>query len=118
MKLIVVDDDPLTCEMIVAAAQLHGHEAIATSDVNEVMSLLKGSDESPLVLTDIDLRFKGSGVQAAVGWRATFPDLQIVFMSGHSPDMIADFGERPTDTSFLQKPFDLAELIATIEAHD
>lgn len=111
LRLVVLDDDPLTRQMVVASAIAHGFDAVPASTVDEANSLLMQRDRPTAILSDIDLRAGESGIYASHTWASEFEDVQIVFMSGHLPDMIAGFDERPEGSVFLQKPFSIDQLV-------
>lgn len=119
VRVIVLDDDSLTREMLVATAQSRGFEAVAAGTIEEVNTLLREESGMVSVLSDVDLRTEISGIEAAKEWIRQFPHVRVVFMSGHPPEMIPDFDDRPKGSLFLQKPFsidDLAQAVKTQEA--
>ncbi len=110
-RLIVLDDDPLTRQMLVVSARAHGFDAVPASTVEEANTLLDQRDKPTAILSDIDLREDESGIYASHTWASKFEDVQIIFMSGHLPDMIAGFDSRPEGSVFLQKPFSIDQLV-------
>ena len=111
LRLVVLDDDPLTRQMVVASAIAHGFDAVPASTIDEANSLLMQRDRPTAILSDIDLRAGESGIYASHTWASMFEDVQIIFMSGHLPDMIDGFDERPEGSIFLQKPFTIDQLV-------
>jgi len=56
-----------------------------------------------------------SGQQLAEVARARIPDLRVVFMSGHTDDMLVRDGARHGDIAFVQKPFTRESLLRAVE---
>jgi len=102
--------------MVVASAIAHGFDAVPASTVDEAHSLLMQRGRPRAILTDIDLRAGQSGISASHVWASEFEDVQIIFMSGHLPDMIAGFHKRPKGSAFLQKPFTVDELVQALNS--
>ena len=56
-----------------------------------------------------------SGQQLAEEARARIPGLRVVFMSGHTDDMLVRDGARQRDIAFVQKPFTRESLLRAVE---
>lgn len=114
LTLIVLDDDPLTREMVVASARAHGVDAVPASTIAEADELLITAVGQVAILSDVDLRAAQSGIEASQNWAKSIKGERIVFMSGHLPEMIPDFDLRPPGSVFLQKPFTIGQLLDTL----
>lgn len=100
--------------MVVVSAIAHGFDAVPASTVDEATTLLNDRETPTAILSDVDLRDGESGIYASHTWASKFDDVQIIFMSGHLPDMIADFNDRPEGSVFLQKPFSIDQLVEVL----
>jgi FixJ family two-component response regulator len=56
-----------------------------------------------------------SGQQLAEHARERAPDLRVVFMSGHTDDVLVHDGARHGDIAFVQKPFTRDSLLRAVE---
>lgn len=115
MQLIVLDDDPLTREMVVASARAHGIDAIPAATISEADALLDEAAGEIAILSDVDLRCAQTGIEASLEWAKALDGSRILLMSGHLPEMIEDFESRPDGSVFLQKPFGIDRLVRALD---
>jgi two-component system cell cycle sensor histidine kinase/response regulator CckA len=107
--ILLVEDEDAVREGLTAVLEILGYRYISCSDVTDVDDdMLRRSD---LVLSDLVLP-GGSGLDLCREIQANHPDLPVILMSGYSAESaeIADL----KGTSFLQKPFSMAQVGATI----
>ncbi len=71
-------------------------------------------DEVDMLLTDVIMP-EMNGKELADKVTKLKPNVKCVFMSGYSEEVIARNGIVPTDTSFIEKPFDAGRLHAVID---
>ena len=116
-KILLVDDEDMTREMIRHALELRGYEVIEASNGDEALRLNRSSP-CPLVITDILMPDK-EGLETIMELRREFPDSKIIAISGGGGvgridylEAAQKFGAQAT----FQKPFELAKLFAAVES--
>ena len=114
--ILVVDDDDGVRGLTSRVLRKHGFTAIEASGGDEALELYRqrSGDVSMLVS---DVVMPGiQGPELAERLRAQSPQLKVLLMSGYS-EALTSAGKRPhgDSTSFLQKPFSPAALIAEVE---
>ena len=107
LRILVVEDNPDSLEMLCELLQMLGHTAKAASSAEEALSIL--ADESfHLLLTDVSLPGK-SGIELAREATRQDPSLRVVFSSGHG-----EVVETGIPALSLPKPFDLERLTTVL----
>jgi len=112
--ILVVDDDP---EVLALAADLlgvAGYTVVSTGDPCEALRLARTRSEPiHLLLTDVLMPFI-SGSKLAEEFRSIRPDVKVLFMSGYW-ESLEDYRIRlAPGEPFLDKPFTITKLEATI----
>jgi DNA-binding NtrC family response regulator len=93
---------------VVAEALTHaGYTVRIAGGVAQALAAVK-HDPIHLLVTDLVMQ-DGSGQDLAYQLSQTNPMMKVLFMSGYSQNLVVDW--RLQGTSFLQKPFDLDNLI-------
>jgi len=108
LSVLVVDDDDdfrRTCELSVASL---GHDVEAASSAAEAMERL-GAGSIDVALLDI-LMPETSGLQVLHEIKQSFPDVEVVVMSGHASVPWAVGAMRSGAADYLVKPFDAQTL--------
>lgn len=114
--VVVVEDDEalraILCERLRAA----GYEVLAAASATDAHPLLTECRSKRLVLIT-DLVLNGEGGWSLASWaRGRFPNLPIVFMSGFIDESVVRSALEHGNTTFLQKPFSLQRLMASLES--
>ncbi|PJF36566.1 MAG: hypothetical protein CUN49_04715 [Candidatus Thermofonsia Clade 1 bacterium] len=116
-KLLVVDDEPLTVEMLETFLQLNGYETISV--LNGTEALLKIQAEAPdAILLDLQLPDL-NGIEVCRQLRtapslSTYAKLPVIIITAHgSPEMRRRALEVGANAYFT-KPIRFAELIAEL----
>jgi len=87
-----------------------GYTVLSAGTPEEALELLKGcSDEIHLLLTDVVMPGM-NGRQLADRIRAVKPNLNVLFMSGYTADVMIQRGVLEQDKAFIAKPFSQTEL--------
>ena len=71
-------------------------------------------EEIDLVVTDIVMPVM-NGLRLAEELRHLRPEIKVVFMSGHTDDVVVRDGARHGDIAFVQKPFTRDSLLRAVE---
>jgi DNA-binding NtrC family response regulator len=112
-SVLVVDDDRgvrgLTARMLRQA----GYDVIEAGSGLEALGALEGNPGIHLVVTDIVMP-EMHGLDLADRALARAPDLRIVLMTGHAPQLTSLLERRETPLPVLLKPFTSEELIGKV----
>ena len=101
--ILLVDDQELLREAISEFLALEGYEVIGAANGADAMHRMEDGLHPDLLLCDALLPdIHGAGLAREA--RMLYPDLQVLFISGHTEDVL---GEDIGSAEFLQKPFRL-----------
>ena len=112
-RILVIDDDPDTREMLEQILKSAGHEVILAVDGREGVMRHRTSP-ADLVITDLCMPIQ-DGFETIRELRSCFPEVAIIAMSGQ-PDtgtMLA-IAQNVAAVGILRKPFVADELIAAV----
>jgi two-component system phosphate regulon response regulator PhoB len=110
-RLLIVDDDPMNCEIIKIRLEVEGYACATLSDPERILEVI--AEESPtLVLMDFHLGpYEGLDVLRAIRSREERKRLGVIMMSGM--DYRRESEQAGAD-GFVLKPFSLEELATVI----
>jgi two-component system cell cycle sensor histidine kinase/response regulator CckA len=105
LSVLVVEDERDVLELVASVLTLNGYRVDTASNGREALELVSTLDRLDVLVSDVVLPGL-AGPQLADRLRESFPDLRVLFMSGHA------FDHLPTLTEpLLAKPFRVSELI-------
>lgn len=112
--LIVEDDDGLR-ETLAKGLARHGFHVLTAATAAEALERAEAEGEIDVLVLDIVLP-DSWGAQVALAHTAFQPQTKFIYMSGHAQDdsvlrASVDVDEVP----FLEKPFEVSELVEVIE---
>jgi DNA-binding NtrC family response regulator len=111
-SLLLVDDDQTLLDVLVELFSAE-HRCDAAATAEEGFDLLT-SNGYDLVVTDISM--PGMSGEALLGFiKANSPATPVIFISGSKDKELAQRLRVKGAASFLSKPFDLAEIVRTVE---
>jgi two-component system cell cycle sensor histidine kinase/response regulator CckA len=103
--ILLVEDEDGVRALASKILENIGYRVIAASNGEQALRILAGAEESlHLLLTDVIMPGM-SGAKLAEEALAAKPDLKVLFISGHSDDVLTHHGELDPETNFLEKPF-------------
>ena len=113
VKLLIVDDDPMTCRLLALQLDMEGYECTTLSDPERVLEII--TVESPdLILIDYHLgRHAGLDLLRSIREHEEYQYLPVIVMSGidrRQESVLAGAN------AFALKPFNLSELVTIIQA--
>ncbi len=114
--ILLVDDEPMLRQ--VAAQYLGGlgyHVLEAASGREGIRAASEHQGPIELLVADVVMP-NMSGREVAFQLAPQRPEMKVVYMSGHSEDVIAHHGVLGNAEAFLRKPFRLPELAARVRA--
>ena len=111
-RLLIVDDDPMTCRLIKIQLELEGYECVTLSDPEHILQTI--AEESPaLVLVDFHLgRQGGLDLVQTLRRHEAYKDLPVIVMSGM--DYQRESEQAGVD-GFVLKPFSPQDLLNVVQ---
>ena len=117
MKILVVDDDPLTLHMVVYRLRQWGHEVVSCTDGDSAWKELEGGMAPNVAILDWMMPgMDGPDLCQKIRARTDCPYVYVVLLTGRNnpEDRIAGLDAGADD--YLTKPFHLGELEARLRA--
>lgn len=113
--ILLVEDEDAVRDLIKTVLEERGYEVLAARDPQHAQSL---SSKAPkaihLLLTDMVMPTM-SGRELAQLIKASRPEIQVLYMSGYTDNVITSGGMLEKGLAFLQKPFSPATLIQKVQ---
>lgn len=109
-KLLIVEDDEELLTLLTAYLPRLGYLVETASSGPEALELLEDGQAIDLLLTDIVLPNDMNGRVLAGEIRKRQPDIKVIYMSGHTNEILADQDVSSPVSAFMQKPFRRADL--------
>lgn len=111
--VLVIDDEPPLVELIHDILESRGYRVLATSDAERALALLD-EDPSPIHLLLTDVMMTGrSGFEVAERVQHRWPEVQVIFMSGHFRETLPE-DTLPPNARVLVKPITLEALLSAV----
>lgn len=115
-KILIIDDEQLTLDMLATFLQMIGHNPLLAIDGRQGWSILE-YDKPEAILLDIQLPdTNGIDMCHEIRSKAENDDVPIIMISAHSPPLIAAAKEAGAD-DYLAKPIGLKDLQSTLVRH-
>ena len=115
LTVLVVDDDPLIRQTAARALTHFGYRVLSAEDGASALGVL-GTSPDGVHLAILDVVMPGGGAPLMERIREAHPDVRVLLSSGYGPAgevrQMIDMGAR----GFLQKPYEIRELKAAVEA--
>lgn len=112
--ILVVEDDDSVRELCVAILEPAGYRVIAVGSGEDALAL-PPDERIDLLLTDVVMPGL-DGPTLAERMTAARPGLRVVFVSGYPSDVAIRPGSQGGRAAFLQKPYTISQLAATVRA--
>ncbi len=113
-SLLIVDDDEAICALLADALAATGRVIQTTTDDDEALTLAERS-HFDVVLSDIHLESRHSGIDVLKAFRARSPHTQVILMTGYGTVESAVEGVRAGAFDYISKPFEIQNVIDTVE---
>lgn len=115
-RILIVDDEPLVCEVLSAMLSAQGYEVAGVGGGEEALGRLVGP-ETPFALIIVDMHMPGlSGIETCRAIRKLRPEIPILLISGLTPESIDEDPISGLVDGFIQKPFRIGDLQRQIES--
>jgi hypothetical protein len=111
--ILVVEDEALVRELVVAVLRDQGYEVLEAADGAAALRRVEEGQVPDLLVTDVVLPvMDGRTLAARIGER--LPGLPVLFMSGYGEAVISRHGILDVGIELLQKPFAPMELVSRV----
>lgn len=113
--ILLVEDDETVREVTTALLQEIGYRIYAAATPQKALELCADSQTTiDLLLTDLIMP-KMNGAELSRHICIMRPSIRVLFMSGHTADVLDQKDINTNEFSFIQKPFDLDSLHRKIQ---
>ncbi|MBI3404392.1 MAG: response regulator [Acidobacteria bacterium] len=113
--ILLAEDEDRVRGIVTEILSQNGFEVLAASDGEEALQMAEHC-QGKIDLLCADLVMPGmSGGELASQLQSLFPAIKVLFMSGYTPEAIAEQGISRPSGEFLQKPFRPAALLEKIK---
>ena len=108
--ILLVEDEKLLLMIIKDELENLGYTVLAADSPEEAIVMCeRHKDQLDILVTDVIMPGM-NGKELSQQLRSMQPDLRVIFMSGHTADVVAERGIIEDGYHFLQKPFSPVEL--------
>jgi DNA-binding NtrC family response regulator len=112
-NILIIDDDKNILSLMAKACQLRHHEVVAVASGREGLASL---DSSPPDLAIIDLKLTDmDGLDIIKHCAERHPQVKMIMITGHASVVTAVEAMRHGAFDYLTKPFEMADLLRTID---
>ena len=113
--ILVVDDEATDRHAIVSALRGEGYTIMEADSYQSAMAVANSNTRISFLVADVSLP-DGNGCALATAIRQLHPNMQVLFVSGHvGSEVCRYYGLDVSDTHFLRKPFESADLVARVK---
>ena len=112
--ILIVDDDETICTLLEAALARPGRRVRSTTDDAEALALAEDSHFN-VVLSDVNLQSRRNGIDVLRAFKARSPRTQVILMTGYGTVESAVEGVRAGAFDYISKPFEIRDVIATVD---
>ncbi|GEP45585.1 hypothetical protein BGE01nite_48760 [Brevifollis gellanilyticus] len=115
LTFMVVDDEKTVCDILGYILSSQGHQVMKAHSALEAWTLWQSHhQEIDMLVTDVYLPDGLTGFDLVGHLRAAAPTLPVIYMSGYQPAMIHGGEALTVGVNYLNKPFDVLDLLGVI----
>src|SRR4026207_1146384 len=113
-KILIVDDDKLTCDFIGELLDEFKVEILAAQNPQD--ALVMGAAEKPdVVISDINLQNRLTGLDLLKSFKQSLPESEVILISGFGTLETAIEAVREGAFDYISKPFNINEVKAVVK---
>src|SRR5882724_12735041 len=112
-RLMIVDDDPVTCEMLCEVFAAEGFASRSVQSGDAAVSLL-ADEPMDVLVSDIRMKTPFDGLALLDHVRQQYPHLPVVLMTAFGSVDTAVRAVKQGAFDYVSKPFDIDALVATV----
>jgi len=109
LRVLIVEDEPAVLEISVTRIESLGYQTLSASGGPAALRLIDRVGAPDILFTDVAMPGGMSGVDLARSILAKFPEVRVVFTTGHN-EQIAALDGNASGMAVLRKPYLKAEL--------
>jgi CheY-like chemotaxis protein len=114
--ILVVEDEDRVREVVRTVFEMSGYHVLSARHGVEALALIGGGlGPVDLLVTDVVMPELG-GRGLADRLARTYPELKVLYISGHSDEVLQEHGVLEPDLPLLRKPFTPTELLRRARA--
>ena len=112
VRVLVVEDEVLIRMLVAETLRQDGCDVMEAASADEALALLGAADAPDVIVTDIRMPGRASGLDLAERARRQNPRIKVVIASAYHPECC-----RPgAADAFLTKPYGLQEVVEHVHA--
>jgi two-component system, cell cycle sensor histidine kinase and response regulator CckA len=113
--ILIVEDEVTILEMLESMLESMNYKVITAASPGRAMEMARShAGRIHLVITDVVMP-EMNGRDLAEKLSALYPDINILFMSGYTANVIAHQGVLDDGVAFIQKPFSMDDLAKKVQ---
>jgi PAS domain S-box-containing protein len=114
--ILLVEDEPAVRTLVRMTLEKFGYTVWTANGGAAALEVWEDmADEIDLLLTDVVMPGGVTGPQLVATLREKRPELKVILSSGHGADIVGDRFEWSSVAVFLQKPYDIHNLVGTVQ---
>ena len=111
-KLLLVDDEEEFVSALAERLKMRDLESDTVFDGDQALSFVNEKEPDVMVL---DLKMPGiDGIEVLRRVRKTYPNLQVIILTGHGTEKDEDRARRLGAFDYMQKPVDIDDLVGRV----
>ena len=114
MKILVVEDDDMVREHVVALVASLGYSTLSAANGAEAVALTDQGATFDLLFTDVIMPGAMAGRQVAEAISERRPGIRVLYTSGYTENAVVHHGRLDPGVSLLNKPYRRADLAAKL----
>ena len=114
-RVLCVEDDDIIRSNAVEALKDAGFEVLEAGDSGRAMDLIRDPDSIDVLFTDVVMPGQCDGVDLVEQIRLDHPSMPVIVTSGYAHRLSARLTKLSPPTVFVSKPYQLAEIVKTLE---
>lgn len=111
ISVLIVEDEPVTAMGLQTRLKIQGHNVLGIAVTGEEAFQIAKSHQPDIVLLDVSLAGKASGIDVAKRIRSQMPDVEFAFLTASDDPMIHKEIEQLNPVAVLKKPLNLQHTI-------
>ncbi|MEX2326204.1 MAG: PAS domain S-box protein, partial [Pseudomonadales bacterium] len=112
--ILVVEDEAAILKLIQRSLDRLGYNVITANGLEQALAHAGSIDHIDLVISDVIMPSK-NGKDLVADIKTLHPAVNVLFMSGYTADILDNIQGFDRDESFIQKPFNIAQLATKVE---
>jgi DNA-binding NtrC family response regulator len=112
--VLVIEDEAAILKLIQRSLDRLGYNVITADGLDEALAHATSIDHIDLVISDVIMPQK-NGKDLVADIKASHPEVNVLFMSGYTADVLDSIPGFDKEECFIQKPFNITQLATKVE---